>query len=874
MRVVRYLFAPRYSWVVKRVWPLTGRDAELGEIRAALSSRAGPRGIVLAGPAGVGKTRLAGETAASTRGRTVWVHGSIAARQFPLGAFAGVVPPPGGDPARVVTDVVEHVVGEGDVVLVVDDAHLLDELSAVAVQRLAGHAGIAVILTLRDDTSTPDAVTALWKDGVLLRLDIAPLSREHGRALVTRVLDGPVDSAAQQRLWELTRGSPLFLRHLVAAEVASGRLARSAGVWGWTGTPSVSDGLSAIVDGQIGELPPDVLDVLDLVAVAEPLPLPALTRLSAPTAPEDAEHRRVVRVEETPHGPVVRLAHPMYGEVRRARMGVVRARRLRGLAAGVLTAPGDRVRRAVLILGSDLPPDPALFFEAAREAIGLADVELAERLAGAAVSAGAGADARLVHASSLSWLSRGVEAEQVLESVTVGDLAPDLRELATAVRVGNLLWTLRRPDAAEQVLDDALATGSLGHPPLMLRALRVAVDTALGRVGPVVERSAELAHLEHPLTVALLASAVAAAAAVLGRVDLLPVTAAAVIRAGGGAGATIPRFGLGDWQVLGYRLAGRCDDAARVGQAMRELGTGLPGPPRLMGLVVAGHGMLAAGRPAAALVPLQEAWAGFGTTTHEFRWRCRTLLLLAAGQTGDTAATGPLRKGVAHDPHPTYTLYRPDDLLALAWAAAADGRTTRAGIQARQAATFARSQGSPAYEVLAWQTAVQLGAITGAVARLTALATVVDSPRAHAALAHASALAAPEGDALLAAADRWHQLGDLVAAGDAAAQAAAAYRRADRRGSAASATARAQLLGEASGARTPALAAAATPLPLTAREREIVALAARGWSNREIAASLTVSVRTVEGHVYRAGQKLGVSHRQGFATVLGPPGAS
>ena len=67
----------------------------------------------------------------------------------------------------------------------------------------------------------------------------------------------------------------------------------------------------------------------------------------------------------------------------------------------------------------------------------------------------------------------------------------------------------------------------------------------------------------------------------------------------------------------------------------------------------------------------------------------------------------------------------------------------------------------------------------------------------------------------------------------------------------------------------PALALALRPLPLTAREREIVELAARGHANKDIAQRLTVSVRTVEGHLYRATRKLGVSERAALADVLG-----
>lgn len=41
-------------------WPLTGRNSELERLDAILARRDWP-GVVLAGPAGVGKTRLANE---------------------------------------------------------------------------------------------------------------------------------------------------------------------------------------------------------------------------------------------------------------------------------------------------------------------------------------------------------------------------------------------------------------------------------------------------------------------------------------------------------------------------------------------------------------------------------------------------------------------------------------------------------------------------------------------------------------------------------------------------------------------------------------------------------------------------------------------
>jgi DNA-binding CsgD family transcriptional regulator len=52
------------------------------------------------------------------------------------------------------------------------------------------------------------------------------------------------------------------------------------------------------------------------------------------------------------------------------------------------------------------------------------------------------------------------------------------------------------------------------------------------------------------------------------------------------------------------------------------------------------------------------------------------------------------------------------------------------------------------------------------------------------------------------------------------------------------------------------------------REREIANLVAAGLSNRDIADRLTVSVRTVEGHLYRACIKLDISDREELAALI------
>ncbi|HSE45582.1 MAG TPA: response regulator transcription factor, partial [Gemmatimonadales bacterium] len=52
-----------------------------------------------------------------------------------------------------------------------------------------------------------------------------------------------------------------------------------------------------------------------------------------------------------------------------------------------------------------------------------------------------------------------------------------------------------------------------------------------------------------------------------------------------------------------------------------------------------------------------------------------------------------------------------------------------------------------------------------------------------------------------------------------------------------------------------------TEEPLTARETEVLRLAARGMANKQIGAALDVSVRTVQAHLTSVFHKLGVGSR-------------
>src|SRR6266550_2675807 len=74
-------------------WPLVGRAAELEQVSRLL--RSGRGAAVLAGPAGVGKTRLATEclsVAAALGFVPLRVPATQGAAGLPFGAYAGLVP--------------------------------------------------------------------------------------------------------------------------------------------------------------------------------------------------------------------------------------------------------------------------------------------------------------------------------------------------------------------------------------------------------------------------------------------------------------------------------------------------------------------------------------------------------------------------------------------------------------------------------------------------------------------------------------------------------------------------------------------------------------------------------------------------------------
>ena len=159
--------------------------------------------------AGVGKSRLAREAHAAAQrsgALAVWAQATRSSATVPLGAFAGLIPDDvRSDDAlelmRRSADALRTQAGGRKVVLGVDDAQLLDPVSAALLLHLTTTQSVFVVATVRSGEPCPDAVVSLWKDAGARRLELDRLSDAAVAALVEGALGGPrrADRAALGR---------------------------------------------------------------------------------------------------------------------------------------------------------------------------------------------------------------------------------------------------------------------------------------------------------------------------------------------------------------------------------------------------------------------------------------------------------------------------------------------------------------------------------------------------------------------------------------------------------------------------------------------------------------------------------------------------
>jgi DNA-binding CsgD family transcriptional regulator len=691
--------------------------------------------------------------------------------------------------------------------------------------------------------------------------------------MIETVLGGAVDARTARRFWKLTGGNALFLHQLVKDQISAGRMRIMAGVWMWDGDVAVSQSISDMVGRQLHELTPEVAVVVDLLSQCEPLAVDVLCDLVGRGDLERAEQMRLIAIERSGDQLMARLAHPLYGELRRAGAGEMYLSKIRGQLAQRLAKETDAdaqatVRRALLALESDLPPDPNLCLQAAQHAMTLLDLELADRFATSAASAGA-PDALGVRAMNLLLLGRGREAEGVLREIG-DDGAAGAYQWAT-LRAANMIWMLGRCNDAAALLDELTRDPASPSDVAARTAVQACVDAVSARCGAAVEKAT--AALDSGLLSdfhAMMASvALTMALGALGRGDELSAVAQdALERAFTSFQASHMRFWFGSVYARACRLTGRTDECVAMVERLADSAREAPSLAYANLASLMGVAELMRGNVRSAVKLLHEALAGVerhGVTTGLRPATC-FLLAEAHAKLGEAEAAKEAIVEAQSCVPPDFLFMQTALSIATGWSLAANGGVNEAIAAVASAAAQAREREQPTHELACLQVAAQWGDVSGA-ARARVLADQLDLPLAKAVARHAESLAANDGEGLLQASNDYQAMGDRAAAADVAAQAAVAFTGDQQRKRGLWAAAVAKELSDACGGLcTPALRSPASQ-PLTGRQREIVELVLAGLSNRQIADRLVMSVRSVEGHVYRACQRVGASSREELASI-------
>jgi DNA-binding NarL/FixJ family response regulator len=324
------------------------------------------------------------------------------------------------------------------------------------------------------------------------------------------------------------------------------------------------------------------------------------------------------------------------------------------------------------------------------------------------------------------------------------------------------------------------------------------------------------------------------------------------------------RFTIGLGEVTASLMTETVMHAQRRARHFMEF-SGLQHPGRAIGEVLLARTLMATGELAAAASMLREAAAALTQTGYSWGPLALMYLAQAMGQRGDSASAAEVLARAQSRHSLRSQLYAPELGLAKAWTLAAAHDLDGAVAAARAAARTAQQSGQSAIALHALHESVRLGD-TDAVGAIADVLDAADCTTGRVALAHARAVAAADAAALDRVAQELADLGMCCAAADASAQAAMAHSaRHDRKGELQAKARAAELRGNAA---TPVLERVLSALPLTERELQIGVMVAEGLSNKAIAERLCVSVRTVEGHIYRACSKVDAPDRAALAYAV------
>lgn len=852
-------------------WPFVGRRAELAALRRVLApGRRGPAGALVVGPPGIGKSRLVREAVAQSLPpdeRPLHVRGLRTNRSVPLGALAAI----GGPGELVAPDVATPRV------VVLDDADLVDEVSALLLGQHAAEGRIRLLATVRAVADLPEMLRSLLADGTLARLGLEPLGAADVARLLTTVLGDAISPAALREIARLGGGVPLFIRELVLDALSAGTLRRVDGSWRLEGAAARSGSLAELLDARLAGIGADERAALELVAMAEPVGLRLLLELVGTPVVGSLERRGLLDVDRDDRRLPVRVCHPLYAELisrsTPVSARIAYARQLSdALAATGLRRAHDLLRWAAWRLEAGCPVERDKIVAAARHAAASgADTGLRERLAAAAFdNTGAVGEGMLLY-RALTESGRFQAAGELLDTLDGQARSPDERAAIAVARAYRVSW------AADGGIDQGLAilaeaAGTVGGPAqaALLAAHRGTLLAAAGRFDAAVRLLEPLLAAPWPQVRRLAAAGGALVYPLVGGFKAAQ-SAFSLVLAEPDAADEGERA---DPSLLGFAALTRCTFGDPGGAAAfgRDAAEQAIERGDAVGQAWAGAGLaaihLAVGSLRDAAVHAAEAARLFQALRNPNGelW-CLATGLAAAAQRGAHDDAQRLATAVAAAPVPPHLRALGAEVVrALAWYDAARGDDAAARDRLRRAAESWAADGMTATVVLGALDLFRLDHQAAAADLIERVAVPDDWPLGQ--CVRRLIDAAGKTGALRDAAQSFSALGFTLYAAEAYAAAAIAAAELGSSVEASRYSAQARTLAAECGAATPLPTRLGRPRGLTAREHQIAGCAAQGLSNRQIADRLRLSERTVENHLARAYAKLGLSGRAELAGAL------
>ncbi|WP_249777286.1 LuxR C-terminal-related transcriptional regulator [Arthrobacter sp. C9C5] len=873
------------------------RQQTVSEIVETLTSGAGC-GVVLVGEHGAGKSFIA-QRALEQLGDdylVVQVRGSSIASKLPYGALSVLLNDLDAShlehPLMVLRGLTQllHTKAQGrGVVLFVDNAHDLDDLSCMMVAQLSAGGHVTLLAASVDLHHVGGDIMGLWKDDLLRRVDLEPFDFAETSATLNQEYGGHFSHSAARALWTASGGNALFLHSLAREQIKLGTVVRQDGSWILDGRPIALTGeVRDVVKARLNRLSPGQRDVFELLALAGAVPLQTLMRIFNPQDMDNLQERALIQVSHD-HPPMVSVANAVTASIVASVVPPGRSAELRRRLTAVLPdteqakAGGATDLAWALDCGERISAETAV--AAARQANNASDPTSALRfiheIDGRGALGGAVVETVKAHIlfnnnESARRILHGLDdsaAEEypLTEWVALQLLRAELdhRSPATAAEAPARLRMVRERLDGPPAEDPAALEWARGQ----LRLAEVKLAAFEGRYDDVLAVRAdldpELGSETGILTASLLCETMAVSGNVLGAMALGKQIMAAA--------ATVP---LADNTVRDIRgrflLLLLLSAKFREASAFIATATGTAEPhARLGGMFEIGQGVidLHAGRLESA-IPWLEAgmWQLRTQDPDGLSGLATAACAYAAGLAGDEEKASLLLAEVAQPQrHGSWLVGRVTRYFELCALAELGQRAAAIRTLLAEAASEADA-GSPATGLLFLSAAARLGD-RQLCQKLAGLAAQVTGQFAQLCLRLAEGVKDGASEQLLAVAKDADAAGNALFARDVARRAVFCANEAGNRIALRISQRTEQSLDDRFGSPGNGLHSLTTST-LTARECEVAVRAAAGTSNRKIAEQMHVSVRTVEGHLYQVYSKLHVASRSELKDVISAPAAS